>query len=105
MQFDLLPVAFPDYDLSTLPRRFPAGFKDSSYRNDACPSIWNEERGLLIYLDYKNDTDREHSGGVRFFLVREHDGNPLYETDEWAMMCGLFNAPMSKFLNSLINAA
>lgn len=102
MIFDKAPSAFPDYDLSTMPRHFPAGFVDSSWHNDSCPSVWDEARGLIIFLDFANDADREHSGGVRFFLIREHDGAALYETDEWAMMLGLFGAPMRKFLDSLI---
>lgn len=103
MIFDKAPSAFPDYDLSTMPRHFPAGFVDSSWHNDGCPSVWDKTRGLLIYLDYANDADREHSGGPRFHLIREHDGAVLYGSDEWAAICGLFGAPMRPFLDSLIN--
>jgi hypothetical protein len=59
--------AFPHFDdaLPTL-----AGFYDSSYKNDACPSITKdlgEETYLQIYIDYKDKAKSD------FYDVEEED--------------------------------
>jgi hypothetical protein len=71
---------FPDYD-DTLPKI--AGFVDSSYGNDTCPSIYSESLGLLIYCDYKDETKRE-SCGLRYGVTLEDNGDNLLATDSLA---------------------
>ncbi|MDT4855781.1 hypothetical protein FQZ97_901480 [compost metagenome] len=85
MNFDHLKRQFPDYDASTLPE-IPAGFGDTSSRNDACPSFTDEARGLQIFIDYAEAADREPNA-VRFSL-RELDGQleNIIDTNDWAEM-------------------
>jgi len=70
-------IYFSDYD-DTLPQI--AGFVDSSYGNDTCPSIFSETLGLLIHCDYKDKSKRE-SCGLRYGISREDTGDSLLETD------------------------
>ncbi|SOZ17211.1 hypothetical protein [Cupriavidus taiwanensis] len=83
MNFDHLKRQFPDYDVSTLPE-IPAGFGDTSWRNDACPSFTDEARGLQIFIDYAEAADREPNA-VRYSL-RELDGKleNIVDTNDWA---------------------
>lgn len=68
-------VEFPDYD-DTLPEL--EGFTDSSWRNDACPSISREidpdtaanPKVLTIFVDYKDPSLRENDEqGYRYAVV------------------------------------
>jgi len=71
---------FPDYDdqLPTI-----AGFVDSSYGNDLCPSIYSETLDLRIYCDYKDETKREGCG-MRYNVTIDDRGEALLETDDLA---------------------
>ena len=73
-------IYFSDYD-DTLPQI--AGFVDSSYGNDTCPSIYSETLGLLIHCDYKDESKRE-SCGLRYGISCEDTGDSLLETDSLA---------------------
>ena len=72
---------FPDYD-DTLPQI--AGFVDSSYGNDTCPSIHSAALGLTIHCDYKDDDLRECGGLTRYGVCNEDSSEPLLETDSLA---------------------
>lgn len=65
---------FHNYD-GTLPKI--AGFTDDSYKNDACPSLFNPEKNLKLWVEYKNPARRE-SYGARYQLCAY---NP--ETDSY----------------------
>jgi len=71
---------FPDYDdqLPTI-----AGFVDSSYGNDLCPSIYSETLGLRIYCDYKSEAKREGCG-MRYNITIDDGTEALLETDDLA---------------------
>lgn len=71
---------FPDYD-DTLPTI--AGFADSSWGNDTCPSIHSETLGLTIHCDYADEAKREIEGCTRYG-VSDVDGESLLETDDLA---------------------
>ena len=71
---------FPDYD-DTLPQI--AGFVDSSYGNDTCPSIYSDAQGLRIYCDYKDEARREGCG-MRYNVTIDDCGEALLETDTLA---------------------
>ena len=71
---------FPDYD-DTLPQI--AGFVDSSYGNDLCPSIYSETLELRIYCDYKSEAKREGCG-MRYNVTIDDRGEALLETDDLA---------------------
>jgi hypothetical protein len=80
--FPLAAAEFPDFDLSTMPA-VPAGYAESSFRNDACPSFWNEAAALQIFIDYADASQREHSDGARFHVVNTSTGETVAESDEW----------------------
>lgn len=63
-------IAFPDFPIDAFPA-LPDGFTDSSWRNDICPSMINESKGLRIWIDYPERQDREFSDSARYVLVRE----------------------------------
>ena len=68
------------------------GFVDDSYKNDACPSMFNAKRGLKLWVDYV-DPERRECGGARYTLCA-HDAqtdwntqllatNSLFELEEY----------------------
>jgi len=73
-------IHFPDYDdvLPTID-----GFVDSSWGNDACPSIHSETLGLTIHCDYKDASKREIDGCTRYG-ISDSGGDSLLETDDLA---------------------
>ena len=85
---------FPHYD-DTLPTL--EGFYDSSWHNDACPSITKdlgEETYLQIYIDYKDKAksdfyDVEDRNYSRFHVNLDKpnewlDSKFLFESNDWA---------------------
>lgn len=73
--------AFPDYD-DTLPTL--AGFVDDSYKNDTCPSLYNEALNLKLWIDWKDETKREFPHCERYALADDSItgcGNILFTTD------------------------
>lgn len=78
---------FPDYPVDAFPP-MPAFFIDTSWHNDACPSIASEA-GLSIWIDYPDPEQREMPDTKRFSVsATDADGavvgEPLLETDEWS---------------------
>jgi hypothetical protein len=83
-EYPLTVAAFPDFDLTTMPRDIPAGFVESSYANDTCPSFWNEQLKLSIHVDYVDSDLREFEGGERFHLLDTENGESVISSDEFA---------------------
>jgi hypothetical protein len=77
--------AFPDYPEADFPAELPEGFTDSSWKNDACPSIESNSMLLRIWIDYADTARREHQNGQRYIVLglEDDDGHPLLETDSW----------------------
>ena len=75
---------FPDFPDSDMPA-IPAGFEDSSWHNDACPSMRNATLQLLIWINYSDPEKQETLGWPRFLVVDENDerGEATLETDDW----------------------
>jgi hypothetical protein len=71
---------FPDFD-DTLPTI--DGFVDSSWGNDACPSIYSETLGLMIYCDYVDESKREGYNS-RYTINLDDCTEALLETDDLA---------------------
>jgi hypothetical protein len=73
---------FPTYPVESFPV-IPAGFVDSSWKNDACPSIENSH--WRIWLDWPNEADRE-CGGAQFTIVDSLDPmcGIVFESDDWS---------------------
>jgi hypothetical protein len=89
-------VEFPDYD-DTLPEL--EGFSDSSWRNDACPSISREidpdtaanPKVLTIFVSYKDPSLRENGEqGYRYAVVifspyaGDKTMETLFATNDWS---------------------
>ena len=78
---------FTDYLLADMPA-IPATWKDISWGNDACPSFQasgNDENGLIVFVDYKNESDRELPESTRYSIVSTIDGENNYplDSDNW----------------------
>lgn len=73
-------VEFPDFD-DTLP--VIEGFEDSSWHNDASPSMMNKELHLLLWIDYVDPARSEfpdwRAGGerMRFMLEKLDDDDQV----------------------------
>lgn len=78
---------FPRFDLDV---QIPEGFKDISYRNDACPSWYHEGQQTLLYIEYAKPEDRDEPEieRARFSLAQqdfEKDAEPhsWFHSDDW----------------------
>lgn len=74
---------FPDFPASDMPP-LPEGFTDSSWHNDACPSITNEALRMLVYIDYSDIEKREEQGDEDCprFIVHPLDAEGCFIPDE-----------------------
>jgi hypothetical protein len=107
---------FPDYPADAMPA-MPAGFVDSSWKNDICPGFRNEKLNLVIYADFPNAADREFPEEPRFTLhsIVENDatGDTIAVSDDWneVYLAALIRAPIAglaqakDFLEALIRAS
>ena len=67
------------------------GWEDSSYGNDACPSVhfeYSTETRLKLWIDSPDPSERECSVGGQFILVFENDESDrdtevMMITDDW----------------------
>lgn len=86
----------PAFDQSTLPA-IPAGFQDVSWVNDSCPSFLNEAAGLIIFVDYHDEEDREQAGEPRFSLAEwsQGMGETLAASDDFADIVAAIDARIS----------
>lgn len=66
---------FDNYD-GELPKL--DGFVDVSWKNDACPSLLNEEREYKLWVDYVDPNKRE-CGGMRYTLCAYNNNSDQYE--------------------------
>jgi hypothetical protein len=79
----LLPRAFPGFPLADLPD-VPAGFADTSYRNDTCPSAMNLAETLQVYIDYADPSRREIEGQTRFCVLEHGDDiTEVFASEDW----------------------
>ena len=87
-------IEFPDYD-DTLPEL--EGFTDSSWRNDACPSISREidagavhPKTIVVFVDYKDPSLRDRDEGeFRYVVVKlspyeKEEMTTLLATNDWS---------------------
>ena len=87
----LLPTAFPDYDVSTLPP-IPADWTDNSWKNDTCP-CFHAGGEAAVFVDYLERSDREYPAGARFSALALDDGQfrvggreEIYYGDDWGAL-------------------
>jgi len=78
---------FPEYD-DTL--TIPSGWIDSSWHNNACPSItkkiFSKKLSIVIWCDYKDPSMRDFNGGQQFAVSIEtldELGEDHYEPMGW----------------------
>ena len=78
-------LPFFDRCLFDIKNLIPKDWKDVSYSNDTCPSY--EVKGLQIFIDNENPTEREIQDGKRFHIINSDDygygKKPLLETDNF----------------------
>ena len=84
---NLFQREFPRFDTATLPP-IPAGFEDSSWHNDVCPSFLNIKRQLQIFIDYADPAEREFPKSKRFRVLRLNEHFEYVDTltgsDDWS---------------------
>jgi hypothetical protein len=77
---------FPDFVLDVA---IPAGFVDSSYHNDVCPSWTDAGAGLQLFIDFADRSRREFPESPRFTLSKIDENSidvhvsDLALTDDW----------------------
>lgn len=81
---------FPDYD-GVLP--YIAGYEDTSWHNDACPSIEKDYGNgvrVRIWCDYVDPERRESNGYTRFGVVAysptDEEGSDMLSTDHFHLV-------------------
>lgn len=83
MAWTLAPTEFPEHDPADLPP-MPAGFEDTSWHNDMCPSATNEALGIRVWVEHKDPERRENAGPVRYILDEVAGACPIIEMgDDW----------------------
>lgn len=87
--FEVLAREFPDFDQATLPL-IPEGFEDISHGIEGCPSFHNTALGLVLWVDFSNEADRENEGLKRFSIYPCDETGAhttdlaAVDTDDWA---------------------
>lgn len=81
---------FPGFDLCGI--EIPAGFRDVSWRKDACPSWRDSARGLTIFIDFTDPNLRENEGVARFSLHDHVINRSVCDTDDWSEMLRVIEA-------------
>jgi hypothetical protein len=79
-----LKTAFPYFDETTLPA-IPTGWRDISWRDDACPSF--DAGSATVYVDHADPRWRRYPESKRFIV--QGSGSVLLETDDWAAVIAL----------------
>ena len=79
---------FPEFPVADMPAMPAHGeFVDTSWHNDACPSIASDALGLHVWIDFADKSVREFEDGTRFIVARQDDGivigGAILETDDW----------------------
>ena len=92
---------FPDYPVADMPAMPAHGdFVDTSWHNDACPSITSDALGLRIWIDFADKTVREFENGPRFIVTRQdggiETGQTVIETDGWDEVLAVIEQERSK---------
>lgn len=73
---------FPDFPEADFPA-LPEGFVDSSWKNDATPSMWMESVDLRIFIEYADPAKREFPENEYRYFVLLGEAEAL-TTNDWA---------------------
>ncbi len=68
---------FPNFKLDV---EIPSGFFDHSWKNDVCPKWYNEYRGLMLFIEYKDPECREIPSEPRFLLCEVKEDQEFDKT-------------------------
>ncbi len=78
---------FPDFPAADMPA-IPAGFGDTSWHNDMCPSFTSDQVGLTIWVDFANPEQREYPEWPRYRVTPQEAGVEVsgesLETNDWS---------------------
>jgi len=90
---------FTDYPLADIPP-IPAGWRDVSWRNDACPcwEVSSQGETLYVFADYADEDKRDYGPGVARFsitAVMGWDGSrvTVFDTDNWDELIAVLEMP------------
>lgn len=72
----LWQIEFTDYPADSMPD-LPAGWVDSSWHNDVCPSFENTALGLVLYVDHPDPNEREHGPETPRYSLHRWDEESL----------------------------
>jgi hypothetical protein len=77
---------FPDFPAEAFPA-LPPTFVDTSWHNDACPSMTSDAVGISVFVDYPDPDQREFPDTKRFTVTSQEAGvevsGPFLDTDSW----------------------
>lgn len=94
MAWTRIAQEFPDYPLADLPE-MPAGCVDTSWHNDACPSISTANDTVRVFLDYVDPEKREVSIMTSRFCVfvakDEFEEEIAYHGDDWQAVLAIIS--------------
>lgn len=82
-RFNQFPAQFNDAHPT-----IPAGWQDTSWGNDVCPSYLTPN-GLRVWVDHPDADKREFSEMPRYAVTRESEDGDVTElctTDDWAQV-------------------
>jgi hypothetical protein len=52
---------------------------DTSWGNDSCPSFWNKEKGLKVFVEFDADEDREDHNCFKYaVLIVDEEGQYIH---------------------------
>lgn len=91
---------FTDYPLADIPL-IPDGWRDVSWRNDACPcwEVSSQDETLYVFADYADEDKRDYGPGVARFSVSAEtgwdDGSrvTVFDTDDWDTLVAALEMP------------
>lgn len=101
---------FPDFDPATMPA-IPAGFRDTSWRQEQCPTFTAPLLGLFVWTDYAAPAEREFPESPRFGLAIQRMtmsgvyiddiGETLIASDDWrAVQVAMIGEAFSRILQN-----
>lgn len=84
-------------------------FKDLTWKNDTCPSVglYNDDRLIQIFVDYKNPEDREDPSYTEFHLMYRDDiteEEMFFDTDDYNELINKTEEYLIVYNNTLTNS-
>lgn len=88
---------FTDYPIADLPP-IPTGWRDVSWRNDACPcwEVSSQGETLYVFCDYADEDKRDYGPGVaRFSISADRAGSRVnvFDSEFWDDIVAILEVP------------